>query len=282
MPVAAAGPTIGSVIQCGGGPMNGEAFAHWLESGLGTALLNQEQACVATAMTRVFGTRHLEVGVSTSLAVTPRLPAGQQPLVLPSVRSETDRGPVIARPEELPFHDDWMDSVVLHHTLDLADDPRQVLREAVRVVRSGGQVIVVGFNPLGFWGLRRLLTMRRNAPWNSRFLLARRVQDWARVLGCCVAPARYGFFRPPVGGEGFLNRCAFLEPFYERGLQLPLGGFYCLVAEKRNAAGLALKPALREPKVVSMPVANRNVSPGMGRTRLRVVRSRPGQGGERS
>ena len=262
--------------------MNGEAFARWLDSGLGTALLNQEQACVATAMTRVFGTRHLEVGVSASLAVTPSLPTGQQALVLPSVSSDTDRGPVIARPEELPFHDDWMDSVVLHHTLDLADDPRQVLREAVRVVRSGGQIIVVGFNPLGFWGLRRLLTPRRKSPWDSRFLLARRVQEWARVLGCCVAPARYGFFRPPMGGELVLNRCAFLEPFYERGFQLPLGGFYCLVAEKRDAAGLALRSAMGEPKVVSMPVANRNVSPGMGRTRLRVVSRHPGPGGEHS
>lgn len=282
MPVAAAGPTIGCAIQWRGNPMNGEAFARWLDSGLGTALLNQEQACVATAMTRVFGTRHLEVGVSASLAVTPSLPASQQPLVLPTVRGDTDRGPVIARPEELPFHDDWMDSVVLHHTLDLADDPRQVLQEAVRVVRSGGQVIVVGFNPLGFWGLRRLLAWRRGTPWDSRFLLARRVQDWARGVGCCVAPARYGFFRPPMGGERFLNRCAFLEPFYERGLQVPLGGFYCLVAEKRDAAGLALKPAMREPKVVSMPVANRNVSPGMGRARLRGINSRSGQEGEHS
>lgn len=262
--------------------MNGETFARWLDSGLGAALLNQEKACVATAMARVFGMRHLEVGVSSSLAVTPSLPAGQQPLVLPRVCGDTDRGPVIARPEALPFDDNGMDSVVLHHTLDLAHQPRQALREAVRVVRSGGQVIVVGFNPLGLWGLRRLLGGRRTTPWDSRFLMARRVQDWARVLGCCVEPARYGFFRPPMGGERFLNRSAFLEPFYERGLQIPLGGFYCMVIEKREAAGLVLKPGRREPKVVSMPVANRNVSPGMGRTRLRVVSSRPGQGEEHS
>ncbi|MYL27538.1 MULTISPECIES: class I SAM-dependent methyltransferase [Halomonadaceae] len=262
--------------------MNAEAFAHWLGTGLGSALLNQEQACVATAMTRVFGTRHLEVGLDSALAVTPRLPEGQQPQVLPKVNSDTDRGPVIARPEELPFHDDWMDSVVLHHTLDLAEDPRQALREAVRVVRSGGQVIVIGFNPVGLWGLRRLFGLRREAPWNSRFLLARRVQDWAQVLGCCVAPARYGFFRPPVGGRRLQTRLAFLEPFYERGIQVPFGGFYCVVAEKRDAAGIPLRPVMPEPGVASMPVANRNVSPGMGRARLRVVRTRPGDSGELS
>ncbi|XOZ34235.1 class I SAM-dependent methyltransferase [Halomonadaceae bacterium KBTZ08] len=254
--------------------MNAEAFAHWLGTGLGSALLNQEQACVATAMTRVFGTRHLEVGLSTDVAVTPRLPQGQQPLVVPGVKGDTDRGPVIARPEELPFHDDWMDSVVLHHTLDLAEDPRQALREAVRVVRSSGQVIVLGFNPVGLWGLHRLFRARRGIPWNSRFLLARRVQDWAQVLGCCVAPPRYGFFRPPWGGRRMLDRLAFLEPFYERGLQVPLGGFYCLVAEKRDLAKIPFKPAIPEPKVVAMPVANRSASPGLRRAGLKLVHSR--------
>ncbi|MEQ6884961.1 class I SAM-dependent methyltransferase [Salicola sp. Rm-C-2C1-2] len=262
--------------------MNGEAFAHWLDTGLGSALMSQEQACVATAMTRVFGNRHLEVGVSSARAVTPSLPHGQQPLVVPAANGDTDRGPVVARPEELPFHDDWMDSVVLHHTLDLAEDPHQALREAVRVVRSGGQVIVVGFNPLGLWGLRQLLEPQRGVPWNSRFLLARRVQEWAQVLGCCVAPPRYGFFRPPVGGQHFLNRLAFLEPFYERGLQVPLGGFYCLVAEKRDAAGIPLKPVIPEPKVVAMPVANRNVSPGVRAPRLRVKGPSSGDTGDQS
>lgn len=254
--------------------MNAEAFARWLDTGLGSALLNQEQACVATAMTRVFGTRHLEVGLSAAVAVTPRLPHGQQPLVVPGVDGDTDRGPVIARPEELPFHDDWMDSVVLHHTLDLAEDPRQTLREAVRVVRSGGQVIVIGFNPVSLWGWRRLFSGRRSAPWNSRFLLARRVQDWAQVLGCCVAPPRYGFFRPPWGGRRVLDRFAFLEPFYERGVQVPFGGFYCLVAEKREFARIPMKPAIPEPKVVPMPVGNRSASPGLRRAGLKLVRSR--------
>ena len=252
--------------------MKSHAFAQWMNSALGQTLLNQERACVATAMARVFGARHVEVGVGPHVSVTPQYPGWQQPLVMSGEAGQLDAagdGTVIARPEELPFHDDMMDSVVLHHTLDLTDDPHRCLRESVRIVRSGGQIIVVGFNPFGLWGLRRLLGGRGHAPWNSRFLSARRIQDWLGVLECCSAPPRYGFFRPPVSNSRLLARTAFLEPVYERGIQVPLGGFYCLVAEKRENGAIPLKPAMPDRKVIAMPVANRNMSPDVSRSKLR-------------
>lgn len=252
--------------------MKSHAFAQWMNTTLGRALLNQERACVATAMARVFGARHVEVGVGPHVSVTPRYPGWQQPLVMPGGAGQADAAAdqtVIARPEELPFHDDMMDSVVLHHTLDLAEDPHRCLRESVRVVRSGGQLIVVGFNPFGLWGLRRLIGGRGRAPWNSRFLSAGRIQDWLGVLECCSAPPRYGFFRPPLSSSRLLARTAFLEPVYERGIQIPLGGFYCIVAEKRETGSIPLKPAMPDRKVIAMPVANRNMSPDVSRSKLR-------------
>lgn len=252
--------------------MKSHAFAEWMGTALGRTLLNQERACVATAMARVFGTRHVEIGVGPRVSVSPRYPGWQQPLVMPGgagqAQDATDET-VIALPEELPFHNGMMDSVILHHTLDLTQDPHQALRESARIVRSGGQLIVVGFNPFGLWGVRRLLGARRCPPWDSRFLSARRVQDWLGLLDCCVAPPRYGFFRPPVASARLLDRMAFLEPVYERGIQIPLGGFYCLVAEKREKGSLPLKPAVPDRKVIAMPVANRNMSPDVSRSKLR-------------
>lgn len=262
--------------------MKSHAFAAWMNTTLGATLLNQERACVATAMARVFGTRHVEIGIGPGVSVAPRYPGWQQPLVMPGRAGDAEQvadETVIALPEELPFHDGVMDSVVLHHTLDLTEYPHQALREGARIVRSGGQLMVVGFNPFGLWGLRRLLGARRGAPWNSRFLSARRVQDWLGLLDCCVAPPRYGFFRPPIASARLLDRMAFLEPVYERGIQIPLGGFYCLVAEKRETGSLPLKPALPDRKVIAMPVANRNMSPDVSRTKLRGGKRSPGYTG---
>jgi len=258
-----------------------QAFCRWMDTSLGRTLLNQERACVATAMARVFGTRHLEVGVGEGVSVAPRFPGWQQPLVVREADPERrQHDPVIARAEELPFHSDIMDSVILHHTLDLAEDPHQALREGARIVRSGGQLIVVGFNPLGLWGMRRLFSASHTCPWNSRFLPAGRIQDWLGVLDCCVAPPRYGFFRPPVNSQRLLARLAFLEPVYERGIQVPLGGFYCLVAEKRDSGMIRLRTPMRERKVVAMPVANRNMPSQLRRTKLisKVASSRYSSG----
>ena len=249
--------------------MGNRAFCHWLDTSLGDTLVYQQKACVAKAMARVFGTRHLEVGIGEGVSVAPRFPGWQQPLVVPEVNPERRcYDPVIARPEELPFHGDIMDSVILHHTLDLTDDPRQALREGVRVLRSGGRLIVVGFNPFGFWGLRRLFSACNAPPWNSRFMPARRILDWLGVLDCCVEPPRYSFFRPPLSSPRLLSRLAFLEPGYEGGTQVPFGGFYCLVAEKRESGSMRLYSPARERKVVTMPVANRNMPPQLRRTKI--------------
>ena len=47
--------------------------------------------------------------------------------------------------EELPLEHNSCDVVVLHHALDFAQSPHQVLREAARILRPGGHLILLGF-----------------------------------------------------------------------------------------------------------------------------------------
>ena len=64
--------------------------------------------------------------------------------------------------DALPFPSNSLDLVVLPHTLELARDPHQTLREVERVLVPEGRVVIVGFNPASLWGLRqRLGRMRR-------------------------------------------------------------------------------------------------------------------------
>ena len=242
------------------------ALELWFATELGQSLLANQRACIKTAMSGVFGVRYLEVGLAPGLSCMPRHPGWQQSLAVPEwaerLHDYAGHSLLVARPEELPVGDGALDAVVLHHTLDVAQSPQRALREASRVVRSGGHVIVVGFNPLGLWGLRRLLSSRRSMPWRARFLSAWRVQDWLGLLECTVAPPRFGFFRPPVQNDRLLRRLSTFEPFYERGIQLPFGGFYVVVAEKREEAMINMRPSWEREKVVSMPVVNRGTATG--------------------
>jgi len=251
--------------------MKSHAFAQWMNTTLGQTLLNQERACVATAMARVFGTRHVEVGVGPHVSVTPRYPGWQQPLVMPGGAGQADAAgeqTVIARPEELPFHDDMMDSLVLHHTLDLAEDPHQSLREGARVVRSGGSSSLWDSIRSGCGGCDGCWGSSWHALEQS-FPVGHARSGLARCSGLLLSTTALWFFRPPVSSSRLLARLAFLEPVYERGIQVPLGGFYCIVAEKRETGSLPFKPAMADRKVIAMPVANRNMSPDVSRSKLR-------------
>ncbi|MFM1760358.1 MAG: hypothetical protein RLY75_1629, partial [Pseudomonadota bacterium] len=59
---------------------------------------------------------------------------------------------------ELPFASESIDLLVLPHVLEFAADPHQILREAERVLRPEGRLIISGFNPASLWGMRQYLS----------------------------------------------------------------------------------------------------------------------------
>ena len=54
----------------------------------------------------------------------------------------------LARPDALPLATDSVDALLLPHTLELHDNPHEVLREVARVLIPEGHVVVLGFNPV--------------------------------------------------------------------------------------------------------------------------------------
>ena len=91
---------------------------------------------------------------------------------------------VVAELDQWPIQSDMVDTVLLPHTLDFAEDPHAVVREAVRVLVGEGQLLVMGFAPLGTW--HRLAGLRREPlpTQRARPIGEPRLRDWLRVLGC--------------------------------------------------------------------------------------------------
>ena len=98
------------------------------------------------------------------------------------------RDAVVVSAESLPFSAHSIDGLVLHHFLELGGEARAILREAQRVLRPGGRVVICGFNSLSIWGLLRWRAIFRGLmPYSSV-----RVQDWVSVLGILRdQPVRY-------------------------------------------------------------------------------------------
>ena len=123
--------------------------------------------------------------------------------------------------------------MLLPHTLDFTDDPHQVLREVDRVLAPEGHAVVLGFNPVSMWGIRRLLSRRQNhVPWCGHFLGLPRIKDWLALLEFEVTAGHMLYYRPPIQNESVMDRLYFLDKVGDRWWPL-MAGAYLVVAKKR-------------------------------------------------
>lgn len=91
---------------------------------------------------------------------------------------------------DLPLPTDTLDVMVLHHVLDFAQSPHQVLAEAARTLRPGGRLILVGFDPWSPFGMAHWLVspLRKASVWRHNSLRRSRLVDWLALLGLAVEP----------------------------------------------------------------------------------------------
>lgn len=92
---------------------------------------------------------------------------------------------VLAAPHQLPLVSDSVDVLVAPHLLEFHDQPHDILREAHRVLRPEGHIVLSGFSPFSLLGLARPLNRLRPAAQRptTRWLSATRVGDWLSLLG---------------------------------------------------------------------------------------------------
>ncbi len=199
----------------------------WFDSPLGVHLAGCEQAYFDNEVADVFGFNAFQVGLNRfDFLRANRMPLRCRigPNGLAQVRSEY---------EQLPILGSSADLILLPHVLEFSDNPHQVLREMVRALMPEGHVIVSGFNPWSLWGLRRYYGNDRGEyPWGGQFITLPRLKDWMALLGFEIAGGRMCGYVPPLLGEKWLHRFAFMEHAGDRWWPFA-GGVYFLHCIKR-------------------------------------------------
>lgn len=249
-------------------------MTQWLKTPAGRYLLEWEQRHLDTAVVDLFGFHALQLGMPELDALRAnRMPhrwVANEAADLPA--DETLPRAAVALQldfDALPFDSQSLDLVVLPHTLELARDPHQTLREVERVLLPEGRVVVVGFNPTSLWGLRqkvgrmgRALGRQRELflPNTGEFLGYRRLRDWLRLLSFEVEDGRFGCYRPPVVSERWLQRTEWMDHSGERWWPV-FGAVYFVVAVKRvrgmRLVGLVRDQRLRAKAAPAVVATNR-------------------------
>ncbi|MFO1364131.1 MAG: class I SAM-dependent methyltransferase [Burkholderiales bacterium] len=218
-------------------PSDSSTLAEWCASSKGAYVLDWERAQFDSAVEDVFGYNALQIG----LPEIDFLRANRMPLRF-SVGLAAGCG-LRADPRQLPLAPQSVDLVVLPHVLEFDPDPHQILREAERVLRPEGQIVIAGFNPVSLWGLKRRLRGRRAGyPWCGEFISLLRLRDWLKLLGFELNGGRFGCYAPPVSQAVWLQRFAFMEKAGDRWWPI-CGGVYVVRAVKRVQGMRLVTPA---------------------------------------
>ncbi len=227
----------------------------WFQGAAGARLLSAEQAVLDDITPCIFGFHAAQLCTVHAHSLL------DESRILHRVMAGTDADTacvdLVVDSAQLPFANDSIDLLVLHHALDFEDDPHTVLREAARAVIPGGALVIVGFNPWSLFGFLRLFHWSTlDAPWFARCIGPYRVSDWLQVLDYRIDGLESGYYLPPMQGES--RRLGWLQALGER-LWPRRGMFYVLVARKSVAP---LKPVRRyekhtRPVAIGVPVAGR-------------------------
>ena len=136
----------------------------WFQSALGRSLLADQRHNIELKIQTLFGFHQAELAVSHRVPVGNPSSLGHKFYILPEWEQDLPDNTIISSSDEIALESDMVDLVIMHHSLDYSDNPHQTLREASRILKSGGHLMLIGFNPLSLWGGKKVLSsLKRSA-----------------------------------------------------------------------------------------------------------------------
>lgn len=180
-----------------------------------------------------YGKHVVLIGVPQQQALLKASVMPYQVLLTPLPTKNTTLRSVECEYNELPIAAGSVDLVLVPHTLEHIENPRQLLSEACRIVKPEGHIIIMGFNPMSLWGFKKFLTRSKAAPWSGTFFPTSTVKKWLGLADFELVKQEHILFRPPVKRHGLFRKLKFLE-WLGRKCYRPFGGVYVLVAKAKT------------------------------------------------
>ena len=239
----------------------------WSKTPLGKQLLAEEQAWLDATLQDVFGYNATQLGPESldalrtnrmscrSRMAWPKGQASASPAAMDVTQCDlSQQSCFVGSTHDLPFLTESLDLLVLPHTLEVAQDPHHLLREAHRVLIPEGKLVITGFNPWSLWALRKSCrSVNLFPPAGHHWLPLPRVKDWLKLLNFDLGAggaSAYGGYVPPFDSESWLHRMRWMDPAGRRWWPMA-GGVYFLMAVKRVHHIRLIGPNWRDRKALA-------------------------------
>ena len=196
----------------------------------GPALLAHERAVCQKLIDPVFGYCAVE---SSVVAGGLQLSASTGNYWWASNSVEVDASSLYCSPAAWPFMNEDVDLAILHHLLDFSREPHEVFSDTARIVKAGGYMLIVGFNPYSLLSLKQAVKRWNNPAWHFSSLAEYRLRDWLKLFGFSVVACQYTQVIPTPTGSVFKRVNELLTPLTWR-----MGSSYVMLAKKQKYSGL--------------------------------------------
>ncbi|MCW8963411.1 MAG: class I SAM-dependent methyltransferase [Gammaproteobacteria bacterium] len=217
-------------------------LAGWYQTVAGQNLLHQENTLINKAIEGLFGYHLVMLGALDYAQGMAGSPISHK-IVMND--EQLQQGTLHLRGSQyaLPLQTDSVDVVVMPHLLEYSQQPHHVLREVERVTRPDGYIVILGFNPVSYYGIcRALLGFKKRMPWQGHYYHPVRLRDWIQLLGFRIMEIKYCGFIPPISHEATQQHLGFLEKAADSFIA-PLGSVYMIVARNQTVTPSVVRPA---------------------------------------
>lgn len=145
-------------------------------------------------------------------------------------------------PEVLPFPDQSIDRLLLVHALEYAPHPKQLLREAWRVLVDGGRLLVIAPNRRGLWARNPQTPFGAGISYSGR-------QLFALMEDCRFTPTKpsYALYLPPLSHPWLAGPGDTFERLGRKWFK-KAGGVVILEARKQILGGVLAETTQRIPQ----------------------------------
>jgi SAM-dependent methyltransferase len=148
--------------------------------------------------------------------------------------------------EELPLSDSSIDRIFMVHALEHAEDPRETLKEAWRVLAPGGRLVIVVPNRRGIWARTDATPFGSGRPYSKGQLMR-----LLREANFTPGEWNEALLFPPSHRRSVLRATRWMEGFGRR-VAVPFAGALLVEAQKRMYQGLPVSS--RTSRRVFVPV----------------------------